>query len=60
MLCQIKKYCPECNSTIFREDIIHAEVYCLKCGLVLVAPPKTGLVFPGFTYKKKENDKKLN
>lgn len=39
--------CPECKSTKLKEDKIHGETYCARCGLVLIAPPVHGLVFPG-------------
>ena len=42
------KACPECKGNIFHEDHIHSEVSCASCGLVLVAPPCYGFVFPGF------------
>lgn len=45
--------CPECSGRIFKEDSTHAETYCYKCGVVLVAPmeytihPDIRVVFPG-------------
>ena len=43
-----RKLCPECNSTLFEEDTIHAETVCRKCGLVLVAPPSLSFTHAGF------------
>ena len=45
--------CPECHNTSFKEDTIHCETYCSKCGLVLAAPVTYGFVFPGFMIIKK-------
>lgn len=40
--------CPNCRKRpILRYDDIHDETYCLRCGLVISAPPVCGLVFPG-------------
>lgn len=46
-----KPACPECNNTVLIEDFIRCELYCKHCGLVLVAPPCYGLVFPGVKKK---------
>ena len=43
-----KAGCPECYCTILKHDAIHAETYCMQCGLVLKAPVSYGLVYPGF------------
>ena len=39
--------CPECHNTVLINDLLHDELYCKHCGLVLVAPPCYGLIFPG-------------
>ena len=47
MTCQQKKKkkkkligygCPECKSLNIKDDFVHMETYCHKCGLVLIAP----------------------
>lgn len=43
-----KAGCPECYCTKLKQDAIHAETYCMQCGLVLKAPVSYGLVYPGF------------
>lgn len=42
------KVCPECRNTIFKKDYSRNEVYCSACGLVLIAPPVSGIITPGF------------
>lgn len=52
--------CPECHSTKFQKDIKHQETYCSNCGLILIAPPEFGIIFPGYMLinLKKEVKKK--
>lgn len=38
--------CPECHCTVFLKDDRHKEVYCSRCGLVLVAPFSCGAFVP--------------
>lgn len=42
--------CPECHSTKFQKDIRHQETYCTKCGLVILAPLTSGIIYPGYMY----------
>lgn len=65
---KIIKQCPHCKNRIFKEDKIHAQIYCATCGLILQAPmeysifPRLKVVFPGprviIKKKKEENTKK--
>lgn len=57
---KIIKMCPECHSTKFQKDIRHQETYCSNCGLILIAPPEFGIIFPGYMLinLKKEVKKK--
>ncbi|PAV07651.1 TFIIB-type zinc ribbon-containing protein [Methanosphaera cuniculi] len=47
---KIIKMCPECHSTKFQKDIRHQETYCTKCGLVILAPLTSGIIYPGYMY----------
>lgn len=53
---KIKKVCPECFKMNFKTDVIHAEVYCRNCGLVIIAPPQCGVVFPGYKVISSKRD----
>lgn len=44
----ILKICPECKHTNFIHDYIHKETYCTNCGLIILAPPSTEFITPGF------------
>ncbi len=44
------KICPECTSCNLVFDEIHQEVYCKKCGLVIISPPTTDFVTDGYSY----------
>lgn len=44
------KCCPECHSTKFKKDEIHAELYCRCCGLVISAPYQEGVIYPDFLF----------
>lgn len=57
---KIIKLCPECGEKTFKYDPIHQETYCAKCGLILIAPPIAGIIFPGYMLinLKKEVKKK--
>lgn len=44
----IIKLCPECGEKKFKYDPVHQETYCANCGLILIAPPISGIIFPGY------------
>lgn len=44
------KICPECNSCNLDHDHVHKEVYCKKCGLVIIAPPTLNITTDGYKF----------
>lgn len=40
--------CPECENNTFKKEWHTMETYCLKCGLVIVAPPSCDFITDGF------------
>ena len=44
--------CPECSNTTFLKDFHDGNIYCRKCGLVVVAPVNSPFVVDGFKVKK--------
>ena len=55
---KIIKLCPECGEKTFKYDQIHQETYCASCGLILIAPPTAGIIFPGYLVINLKNKKK--
>lgn len=42
------KLCPECQSCNLTYDFFHGELYCTKCGLVILAPPSADTITDGY------------
>lgn len=42
------KLCPECGSCETKKDEKTTEIFCSKCGLVIIAPPTTDYITDGY------------
>ena len=42
------KVCPECGSCKIKKDENTTEIFCSKCGLVIIAPPTMDYVTDGY------------
>lgn len=42
------KLCPECGSCETTKDEKTTEIFCSKCGLVIIAPPTTEYITDGY------------
>lgn len=47
----ITRICPECHDKNIKDDLIHQEQYCQKCGLILQAPTIYGINTPSYAIK---------
>lgn len=50
--------CVECDSAEFYKDEKLKEISCLKCGLVLYAPPTADFITDGFKFEDADKSNK--